>query len=536
MHATRRIMTTLVMSALLAPAAAPAISLGEDPTPPVTSDALPDQTMAPDADAVIERVLAGYRSLKTYQHKSEMKFVIEGEGLGMFGMALGQDQEGSLKYARPNLLALVTDRLEVFSDGSLMWTAMKTFGQYTEQPATDPLAVEMDAVSPFGMQGFDPIAILLTNPTKSITEALPLIEEFKEVSIEKRGERNGKRVSGSLLMPMCPQEQAAEFSMWISDKTRLIEEIKIDLKPAYEAMMANGPFADSDDGFPFEPPTIEKAELIFTFSDIKVNQPIAEDQFVYKPGSFEQKVDSFDFYGSAVVSVLEEDDEDVEPGSVEIEELTPERLSPLTKIVGQFSGHQAKTIDIDNDGVPELLLPEYQGGAQILDVNGEVIYRVRFKGTRGSSLMAIEVVQIDGRMHWFAAFTKHGGRAFRQKSYAALFDADGEELWRYEPEVAGKFSASLSIAAGDANGDGEAEFVIGVSTYRPVKMDTNSWMHNEMQAFVIVLDRAGQRLTVRKVGKTLQFLRVLEGLSSDEPATILILGDGQLKRFRLEEE
>ncbi len=98
-----------------------------------------DRSDAAKAKKAFEKSVAKYRSLKSYQHKSTTKFNLETEGSLPFGMGIGQEQEGTLKFARPNRIAMVSSQMEVFSDGKHMWKVMKMIGQYTETDATDPL-------------------------------------------------------------------------------------------------------------------------------------------------------------------------------------------------------------------------------------------------------------------------------------------------------------------------------------------------------------------------------------------------------------
>ncbi len=337
-------------------------------------------------------------------------------------------------------------------------------------------------------------------------------------------------------MQMCPDDHPAEFSAWINGKTLLIEEIKIDMTAAYEFMTSQQAEASEDNGFGFEMPTIEKAEFTMTFTDIKTNEEIPAAKFAYTPGRFEEKVESFDFYRSAVVDMDEdfEIEESSEPVNIDIEEFGTERLTELSKVNGNFSGHQARTIDIDNDGVLELLLPEWQGRVSVIDLNGEVIERVRFKGIRGASIGSVEPVQIDGKTQWLASFTRHLGRGMRQKSFVGLFDSKGEEIWTYEPDLPSAASATLTVSSGDLTGDGYPEFVVGVSAYVARQTGKNSWTHESAKAYIMVFDRKGDPIAVKHVGQHLGFLRVIEGLSSDQPATILFIGTGQLQRFRLD--
>ena len=508
---------------------------GESSTKPDASDSA-DRSDAAKAKKVFEKSVAKYRSLKSYQHKNTTKFTLETEGSMPFAMGPNREQEGTLKFARPNRIAMVTEQMEVFSDGRKMWTVMKMFGQYTEKDATNPLDVEIENFSPWGMSGVDPIAVILALHDKTLAATLPMIEEFSSVKDEDRNGQKGRSVCGTFQMQMCPDDHPAEFCAWINSKTLLIEEIKIDLTAAYEFMISNASEANEDDSFGFEMPTIEKAEFVLTFTDIKINEEIPAAQFAYTPERFEEKVESFDFYGSVVMDM--DDDFEVEESSesvdIDIEEFGAERLTELSKINGSFSGHLARTIDIDHDGVPELLLPEWQGRVSVIDINGEVIERVRFKGTRGASIGSVEPVRIDGQTQWFASFTRHLGRGMRQKSFVGLFDSKGEEVWIYEPDLPSGASATLTVSSGDLTGDGYPEFVVGVSAYVARQTGKNMWTHEQTKAYIMVFDRKGEPITVKHVGQYMGFLRVIEGLSSDQPATILFIGAGQLQRFRLD--
>lgn len=78
----------------------------------------------------------------------------------------------------------------------------------------------------------------------------------------------GKCIRGTT-DPAMPGMGASPYSAWFSDETGLLEEIRIDLTKTFADMLV----AAAGQDFPGTPQTVDKAELLYAFSNIRLNEP-----------------------------------------------------------------------------------------------------------------------------------------------------------------------------------------------------------------------------------------------------------------------
>ncbi len=238
------------------------------------------------AMAVIDRALNTCRAANTYQDKLRLSFELmtkEGQESDLGGV---HEMAGSLAFAKPNRLALVTDEASVYCDGKHLWVHLPKSGKYYESRAPDRLALT-EALSTPMSTGFPPhpVALVVTQPDKSFSELFTVVRKIVGVTAEERGSVAGQRVSGTLEISMAPIEGSVPFSAWFSDATGLLGELQINMTQVYQEMEE----AEED-----EEPIFTKAVLTITFDDIVIDAEIPADRFVFKPGEDDELVDEFE--------------------------------------------------------------------------------------------------------------------------------------------------------------------------------------------------------------------------------------------------
>ena len=234
------------------------------------------------AIAVIDRALNTYRAANTYQDKLRLAFKLmtkEGQESDLSGV---HEMAGSLAFAKPNRLALVTDEASVYCDGKHLWVHLPRSNRYYESPAPDKLDLT-EALDTRMSAGFPPhpVALALTQPDKPFSELFTTVRKVVGVSGQERGGVGGQRVSGTLEISMTPIEGTVPFSAWFSDAAGLLGELKIDMTQVYQGM---------EEAEENEEPTFTKAVLTITFDEIVIDAEIPADRFVFKPGEDDELV------------------------------------------------------------------------------------------------------------------------------------------------------------------------------------------------------------------------------------------------------
>ncbi len=229
----------------------------------------------------------------------------------------------------------------------------------------------------------------------------------------------------------------------------------------------------------------------------------------------------------------------VEPSATEtnvaLEELAGESFLEQPALAGQFigAGYQARWLDLDGSGRPQLVLPEWGRGLAIVSADGTQLKRIRLKGLSEGNLSSFEPVRVDGKFYWLvtvSSWTRDVGSG--QPASVRFYDADGELLWSYRPEIGEGLSCDMKARAGDLFGDGKTEFVVGIQTYRLRKTGANTYRHEQSRAYLAVLDISGKLLSRHRIGDSVEFIHVAAA-APDQPATVLCISNGKLRRFQI---
>ncbi len=248
------------------------------------------------AKDVLGRARAAYAALRTYQDTAAIVYRAVPEDPD--GDEMRQEAEFALKFSAPGLIALTSEYGEVYSDGASVWVISPHGQEYIKSPASGRLDLEEigqdypqlqllgHAAANFITRG-DRNPELLTRRLKRVTGAVA----------EERAGAAGHRVSGIAEDPAYGDREVP-MTLWINDRTGLVEEVTTDMTRAYAEMLDEmGAFAgeeeeDADD-MAFKPPRYKSVTISIALKDIRVNEEIPAEVFVYKPEAGFKEVEEF---------------------------------------------------------------------------------------------------------------------------------------------------------------------------------------------------------------------------------------------------
>jgi peroxiredoxin len=217
------------------------------------------------------------------------------------------------------------------------------------------------------------------------------------------------------------------------------------------------------------------------------------------------------------------------------EELNPDRLAEIGSLGGRFAaGYSPREVDVDGDGQHELVLSGQPGSASVISADGTRASQLRFDGVSSRAWVGVEdLVTIGGHRFWLVVETR-GTMSGRSTATLGLFDLAGQAMWRYRPDLTPKTSSMLSAAAGDLDGDGTIEFVVGVRTFSPDAWEETPSSGGVQRGDLVLLDQAGAVLSSRRVGSDVEYVWIAGPEAPGGPRTIVCISEGRARRFRLE--
>jgi len=485
---------------------------------------------ADNARAIVEQALARCRSITTYQDRVTVRLE-QIPKRGFVDTSSMLSQSGSLLFARPERFVLKGEMFSVYCDGEKEWKVVERLGQYTESPMPS-LSVLLEQQSlVFNLLHVHPVAVVLAQPDKQLAELFPSVREFTAVQSEIRGTTLGQRVTGKMAIHTVSGEQITTFSLWFSATNGALRELRIDVTEGYKSQRTA---ATSRANSPAQLPDSEKVELVACFDNVVLNAEISPEQFTFKPGPAMRKVAKFDPQASLgpVVTTKEPTTPTLD---APLEEIASDQLVELSQNGGKFWGGtiQGYCVDVDGDGQTEFVLPEYDSGLCIIPTAGGDLRHLRLKGLEYPTRLAMfEPVRIAGKLHWLTALDYRTTAGSSQK--AVLYNIEGEPVWSYEPHMPNDHGCDLLVTAGDLNGDGNIQFVLGLRASKLHKMEGQSygWVSSPIAAYIAVLNSSGKLVAQRQVGKRLDLIHVLPSNQPNRPATIVWVAEGKLSRFQ----
>jgi thiol-disulfide isomerase/thioredoxin len=279
---------------------------------------------ADKAEQVMARVRKAYADLKSYHETASFKYTMETEE-GDDGPSMSVTSE--LTAAPGHKLRLTSENIELISDGKTAWIVSPKRKQYVQQEVKDDTSPQGVATAlPEAGWAVPPSAQILWRADKPLPMLTHQVTKLVDATPETRAGEEGMRVTGDGTW-LDDSDQQVKISLWFSDKTGLLGEYVVDLTDMMKKQAADMA-AGADDDEP-APPKIKKALYVHTFDNIRLNEPVQDEVFTYKPPEDFKKVDEF---------------KQRRPGA-------GDQLALLGKPAPLFSGHMLDEKDFSLDGL-----------------------------------------------------------------------------------------------------------------------------------------------------------------------------------------
>ena len=206
------------------------------------------------------------------------------------------------------------------------------------------------------------------------------------------------------------------------------------------------------------------------------------------------------------------------------------RLVELSVNRGKFAASRSRWADTDNNGSKDLVLPSWSEDVHIVCSDGAKTRILRFPDFQ-EPIVSIVPAPLDGEVGWFlasSAMTTGTG----QQPIAALFSATGDLIWQAHPGLPQGVSGEMITAAGDLNGDGQCELVIGLTTYRQERTGQRRWTRRDEKSYILILDTHAKLQCQRSIDGQISMLEIMEPLKEEDSPAVLVATWHALHRFQ----
>ena len=212
-------------------------------------------------------------------------------------------------------------------------------------------------------------------------------------------------------------------------------------------------------------------------------------------------------------------------------DVAPERLreEPSARLSGVY---QIKEADVTGDGRRKLVASTPSNTIVIIDPETLKTERVQLKGrSRRSSVSGVAAVQTKNGLLWLAQGSdeRFFGRG-TASIQVSLHDRAGGLLWTYEQKFEAGSQVQSIVDGGDLDGDGQPEFVVGITVYQISKSGSNSWTTSNQRGQLVVLDRNGSVICSRRAGQGLFDVKAFPSKEPGKPGRVFII-DGRGAHF-----
>jgi peroxiredoxin len=287
-----------------APASSPSPASAPSAPAPAPPDQPPAKGIPEEARRVLDRAIRAYRQHPTYQDELEQTFELKAKTRSGEDADQTSDQRARFWFERPGRFRLEDDNSTIVSDGRIVWHALSSLGQYTENPAPDwrQLAEGDETDGDAGAVFQHPVASLLLRDPAGADDYFRTKVAIVSVVSEPLDGEPGTRLTCTTRDARL-NDETITLSFWFSDRTGLLGQSVADMTEAYRVMMA--PMADmhaddEDDENAFAaaiPARIQSAVWMTRIRNARLGEPIPAERFTFTPDASDRKVDQFEHGG-----------------------------------------------------------------------------------------------------------------------------------------------------------------------------------------------------------------------------------------------
>ncbi|MEW6249574.1 MAG: redoxin domain-containing protein [Planctomycetota bacterium] len=253
---------------------------------------------------IVSAALEKYRSAKSYQDRFELR--LDFRGVTDAGKPVEENEvqtSGTLHYAGPNRVALVTPAYSVYSNGKKLWLYNDDVRQFIERPAGERFDYDKARSEVGALDPPHPVLYVLHFARQGFAELFPRVSGLKVVGKEERGGRPGWRLAGSVdpqgtaLVPPGMEMEGVllPLTLWFDEQTGLLGEAALDLtEPHRRDLAAAQKEAPADRrSAADEVREVKSAVATLQLDEVKLDAEIPAATFEFEPGADAAEVDEF---------------------------------------------------------------------------------------------------------------------------------------------------------------------------------------------------------------------------------------------------
>lgn len=231
----------------------------------------------------------------------------------------------------------------------------------------------------------------------------------------------------------------------------------------------------------------------------------------------------------------DDEDEDEDDSKDKIEEHFPDRLTKLSSLREGINGYQFRQADLDGDGRNEFVLTDMwaAGCLKVLSSDGTETRMIKLEYSNKDRVHSFEPIHDGQTYQWFVAFAEIGRMGQVSDLRFGLFEAEGKQIWKYEPKLPKNVSVQVKLAVGDLDNDAHSETVVGLDVYTTRSTGPNTYTHENPRSYIFVFNSAGELLCCKKFRQSLVFLQIAAPKESTSLGCILLGNHESVTRLQL---
>jgi len=480
-----------------------------------------ETTNSTDARAAFEAVQAHYASLQSlHQRCTWTSAPVPGEEPPSYAVGGGAFYQSSdLFFERPNRVRINNGLLELLSNGTTLWIVDPARNEVAIRPAPE----EINNSVHLSGQGDIPVrlAIGLLLPGSQTKAPDPTALDIQFVSGVAIETRNG--VTGQLISWKREGLEGPVSTAWVSSETGLIHQWTLVYRLRWP-----GNREDPNDDVVYHQQTDVECSLVTP------NPEFTDGLFELGPETSLHEVERLSMFRwrdpsqqmpfsqriAPTVALADSGIESFNSSRIDIEETFSNPMAGAHRT--------GDRIDINRDGINDLVFPTSQGEAMLVDGASAAVEILPFHGRAGGgNISKVIPVWLDDTRLWLVESNHHERSVDFYRVVFSLHGPDGTERWVYSPELAEGVSSQGASAVGDLDGDGTPEIAVGIRMHSSIPQAGDAFRIELLGSIITILDLKGERLSQIRFEGILVDLEM--GGTDSDPFIIGVMGDQVVK-------